>query len=169
MNRLWDTRSFTAQKLHRTVERKGLFLHIHPHIHPFIRREVLLFGKWLRLNYQFPIRVHIHIPNARRVLSHDGDLCYGICFIPVDPNESISVYIAGGYKDIGELQNLQNFTWTTLGTLAHELGHYFQYINQIELTTRGKEWQATYYANRILSEYYDSGFDRFDVWDIDEI
>lgn len=161
MNKLWSAQAYSSQKLCRTIDKKGLYTHVHPHIHPFIRREILLFTKWLRACFEFPIRVHVHIFNAKRILSRSNELCYGICFIPDDPNEDVSVYIAGGYKDDGDLQNLRNFTWTTIGTLAHELGHYYQYINLVSLTDRGREWQATYYAHKILSEYYDAGCDRF--------
>lgn len=43
--------------------------------------------------------------------------------------------------------------WSILGTLAHELTHYFQYINQLELTRIGEERQATVYSDYILSDY----------------
>ncbi|MCL2670548.1 MAG: hypothetical protein FWF10_00740 [Clostridiales bacterium] len=40
-----------------------------------------------------------------------------------------------------------------LFSLAHELTHYFQWINGIQLTEIGEERQATCYANWILDEY----------------
>ena len=46
--------------------------------------------------------------------------------------------------------------------MAHELGHYYQYVNQVELTKRGTEWQATYYANQIMNEYYNAEWDSMD-------
>ena len=40
-----------------------------------------------------------------------------------------------------------------LSSLVHELTHYFQWINQLQQTDRGAEWQANYYRYRILSLY----------------
>lgn len=166
MNALWDVKDYSSEKIHRTVSLAGLRLHIHPNVHPFIRRELILFSKWLRLCYRFPVRVHVYIPNAKKILSRSGELCFGTCFIPDDPNDHVLIHIAGGYKDTSDLQALQDFTWTTIGTFAHELGHYFQYINQVTLTPKGLEWQATYYAHKILDEYYDAEWDCFaDDWD----
>lgn len=38
-------------------------------------------------------------------------------------------------------------------TFAHELTHYFQWINALHLTQVGAERQATVYARSILDEY----------------
>ena len=40
-----------------------------------------------------------------------------------------------------------------LSTIAHELTHYFQWINALKLTPIGQERQATNYARYILDEY----------------
>ena len=40
-----------------------------------------------------------------------------------------------------------------LETIAHELTHYFQWINDIRLTEIGYERQAASYADYILDEY----------------
>ena len=37
--------------------------------------------------------------------------------------------------------------------MAHELTHYFQWINSIKLTPIGKERQATNYADYVLEDY----------------
>jgi hypothetical protein len=162
MNKLWDTRKYMPEKLNRTINYSGLRIDIHPHVHPFICRELRIFCRWLRASYDFPVRVHIYVPNAKKILARDRILCYGTCFVPDDPNDHVSIHIAGGYKDAGTFQDLQNYTWTTLTTLAHELGHYYQYVNQVELTKRGTEWQATYYANQIMNEYYNAEWDSMD-------
>jgi predicted SprT family Zn-dependent metalloprotease len=40
-----------------------------------------------------------------------------------------------------------------LATIAHELTHYFQWINNLKLTPMGRERQANQYAGFILAEY----------------
>lgn len=38
-------------------------------------------------------------------------------------------------------------------TIAHELTHYFQWINSLTLTSIGRERQATKYARYVLDDY----------------
>lgn len=68
MNKLWDTRKYMPEKLNRTINYSGLRIDIHPHVHPFICRELRIFCRWLRASYDFPVRVHIYVPNAKRFL-----------------------------------------------------------------------------------------------------
>lgn len=84
---------------------------IHPQVHPFLRREVHTFVRWLRANYPFPIRVNVYIPNTKKIRANDGDLCYGRCFVPDDPDDSITIHVAGGYDYDGDFRALQNYTW----------------------------------------------------------
>ena len=42
-----------------------------------------------------------------------------------------------------------------LHSVAHELTHYFQWVNGLELTAIGEERQAAYYADIIIDEYMD--------------
>ena len=164
MNKLWNLEHYSAEALHRTVRRDGLRIRIHPQVHPFLRREVHTFVRWLRANYPFPIRVNVYIPNTKKIRANDGDLCYGRCFVPDDPDDSITIDVAGGYDYDGDFRALQNYTWGTIFTLAHELGHYYQYLNRVSLTPRGIEWQATYYAHRVQEAYYDAEWDEMDEW-----
>ena len=38
-------------------------------------------------------------------------------------------------------------------TISHELTHYFQWINNLSLTSKGRERQATNYSRYIVEEY----------------
>ena len=114
MNKLWNLEHFSAEALHRTVRRDGLRIRIHP-------------------------RVNVYIPNTKKIRANDGDLCYGRCFVPDDPDDSITIDVAGGYDYDGDFRALQNYTWGTIFMLAHELGHYYQYLNRVSLTPRGIE------------------------------
>ena len=114
MNKLWNLQNYSAEALHRTVVRDGLRIRIHPQVHPFLRREVHTFVRWLRANYPFPIRVNVYIPNTKKIRANDGDLCYGRCFVPDDPDDSITIDVAGGYDYDGDFRTLQNYTWGTI-------------------------------------------------------
>lgn len=155
MNKLWNLQNFSAEALYRTAARDGLRIRIHPQVHPFLRREVHTFVRWLRANYPFPIRVNVYIPNTKKIRANDGDLCYGRCFVPDDPDDSITIDVAGGYDYDGDFRALQNYTWGTIFTLAHELGHYYQYLNRVSLTPRGlsgrRRTTRTGYRKRIMT------------------
>ena len=53
MNKLWNLQNYSAEALHRTVRRDGLRIRIHPQVHPFLRREVHTFVRWLRAITRF--------------------------------------------------------------------------------------------------------------------
>jgi hypothetical protein len=40
--------------------------------------------------------------------------------------------------------------------MAHELTHYFQWLNQLDLTLIGEERQAKRYAHLIVEDYADT-------------
>ena len=76
----------------------------------------------------------------------------------------LTIDVAGGHDCDGDFRALQNYTWGTIFMLAHELGHYYEYLNRVSLTPRGIEWQATYYAHRVQEAYYDAEWDEMDEW-----
>lgn len=158
MNSLWD-----ASRI-EPGSRSGLRIRIHPGVHPFVRRELLTYTRWLRANYAFPVRVHVYVPNALKILANDGELCWGRCFWPDDPDEPATIHVAGGCRAT-DIQSLQNHIWATIFTLTHELSHYFQHLKGIELTLRGMEWQATYWAHQVMDEYYEAEWDGIDDWE----
>ena len=59
----------------------------------------------------------------------------------------------GYYQEQTQKRGVDNTLATILWNIAHELTHYFQWINNLELTPMGEERQATNHANRILDEY----------------
>lgn len=59
----------------------------------------------------------------------------------------------GDYYDLQSRNGKDNALATILATLAHELTHYYQWINDIQLTPKGREQQATRYSNYIIDEY----------------
>ena len=77
---------------------------------------------------------------------------FGVCQMTIRLNhtyvwqqEIMKNYARNGGGD-GALTNI-------LLCMAHELTHYFQWINSIKLTPIGKERQATNYADYVLEDY----------------
>ena len=78
----------------------------------------------------------------------------GTFFEPFLSSDEPHIRIATG--DYNELENevgKDNALASILLSLAHELTHYYQWINNIQLTPVGRERQAARYANYIIDEY----------------
>ncbi len=134
--------------------RAGLRLHFDKSVHPEVREACKTFAKWLRQNYDFPLRVNVYIKDSYHIKTMNGEKVYGTCFRPFDIKEEPYIKIAAGdyvsYKsEVGRDDALASI----LHCIAHELTHYFQHINCLELTYKGEEIQATRYANNIVDLY----------------
>lgn len=119
-----------------------------------VRRSCKEFIKWMREEFVFPIRVPVYIKNSIHIRANDGELVYGTFF---RPNEySVEPYIriaAGDYAKMNVEWGKDEALTAILKTIAHELTHYFQWINNLKLTPIGEERQATKYSRYILDEY----------------
>ena len=60
---------------------------------------------------------------------------------------------AGDYQDKCKRWGKDSALTAILLTIAHELTHYFQWINSLTLTSIGRERQATKYARYVLDDY----------------
>ena len=137
-----------------TNRRTGLRLKFDSNIDPEVRRACKDFAKWLRGRYVFPLRIPVYIKGKKYIKTMDGDFVYGSFFEPFDFDVEPYIRIAAGdYSTVLLSIGKDNALAQILHCMAHELTHYFQWINRIELTDIGRERQATTYANRILSEY----------------
>lgn len=60
---------------------------------------------------------------------------------------------AGDYNELLNKRGKDNALTAILGSITHELTHYYQRINGIKLTAVGEERQAKAYVDYILDEY----------------
>lgn len=119
-----------------------------------VRRACKEFGKWLRSKYFFPIRVPVYVKSAVRLRTRDGDIAVATFFEPDDREVEPYIRIASGdYIDLMNESGKDAALLLILLPIAHELTHYFQWVNNIKLTEIGRERQATTYARKILTEY----------------
>ena len=136
-------------------QRTGLRLKIDKSVDCEVRRACKEFAAFLRKEYFFPLRVVVYIKNNSKITAMDGDKVYGT-FWCMDDDYTIEPYIriaAGDYIELCEKWGRDSALTAILLTIAHELTHYFQWINSLELTPIGQERQATKYARYILDEY----------------
>ncbi len=134
--------------------RTGLRLRCDQDVDAEVKRECKEFCKWLRSEYYFPIRVPIYLKSSYRIKAIDSEYVCGIFFEPNDKMIEPYVRIAtGDYQMLSEKWGKDSALNAILKSIAHELTHYFQWINGLRLTDIGTERQATQYSRFILDEY----------------
>ncbi|MBR5139800.1 MAG: hypothetical protein IKV16_01975, partial [Clostridia bacterium] len=75
-------------------------------------------------------------------------------FRPADRNREPYIKIAtGDYAQLLEKRGKDNALAAMLYTLFYELTHYFQWLNDLDLTLIGEERQATNYSQIIMFAY----------------
>lgn len=134
--------------------KKGLRMHIEKAVDDSVREVCLLFAGWLRKEFEFPVRLNVYVKSDYRIKAKDGDMVVGTMWRPEDDNSYPYIRLAtGDYNELVDERGETQAMWSILATFAHELTHYYQYINHLPLTLRGEERQAAAYTNRILEAY----------------
>lgn len=150
---IWTASHWKKKYINSNV-RKGLRLKSDLEVDDEVKRACKEFCKWLRINYSFPIRIPIYLKSSYKIKAMDGDMVYGTFFEP--DNFLIEPYIriaTGDYYEMLKKYGKDDALASILQSIAHELTHYYQWINDIQLTERGYEQQAKRYAEIILSDY----------------
>ena len=139
--------------------RKGLRLKFDRGIDEELKTGFKEYCRWLRSEYTFPIRVPVYVKNFKKIKAMDGEYVFGTFLGPFNFLEEPYVRVAAGdfkesFEEMGE-----QAVYQYLCTLTHELTHYFQWLNNSELTQIGKERQATITADRIVQRYVDAKYE----------
>ncbi|MBP3855301.1 MAG: hypothetical protein IK990_06785 [Ruminiclostridium sp.] len=136
--------------------RTGLRLHFEPGIDSTLRKFFLLFAAWLRKNYPFPIRVNVYIKHTKTLRAKDGTQVSATFFGPFD--RTLEPYIRIAADDFEEIR-AEHDTFSALcgeiNSLAHELTHYYQWLNDLGLTEKQEERQAAYFSEKIVYRFID--------------
>lgn len=112
------------------------------------------FVRWVKKEYYFPLPLCVYLRNVKFLKTADSDIAVGTFFEP----DSFSVHshiriAAGDYDELIAASNRDDAITSILLVIAHEMTHYFQWINALALTPRGCERQANQYARFVLAEY----------------
>ena len=133
--------------------RKGLRVHYEKGVEPEVKRAIRDCIKWLRSEYVFPKRVNLYVKSAERIKAQNGDRVCGTFFRPADRDAEPFIKIAtGDYLNLLSEIGKDDALASILHTIFHELTHYFQWLNDLNLTYIGEERQATNYANCFLKQ-----------------
>ncbi|MBO5396113.1 MAG: hypothetical protein J6A97_04445 [Clostridia bacterium] len=108
----------------------------------------------MRKEFEFPLRVNVYVKGDYRIKAKDGDMVVGTCWKPADFSAYPYIRLAtGDYNELVDERGEDGAMWAILASFSHELTHYYQYINNLQLTLVGEERQAHAYVNRILEAY----------------
>lgn len=119
-----------------------------------VKKACMRFANWLRAEYFFPLRVPVYVKGEKLIRAMDGEYVVGTFFEPFSYSVEPYIRIAtGDYVDLKNAIGRDNALATILMSIAHELTHYYQWINNIQLTPIGRERQAIRYSRLIVDEY----------------
>ena len=144
------TKIYSLSDQHRT----GVRIRFDKNVDTEVKRSCKEFIAWLRKQYFFPQRVLIYIKATEKIKAVDGDLVSATCLLPFDKKMEPYIRVSTGtYYELKERKGQDNALATILHSIAHELTHYYQWVNDISLTEVGMERQAKAYAGFIIDEY----------------
>ena len=151
---IWTVTDWKKNLPNDTSRRTGIRFRYEKSVHSEVKRACSQFAIWLRTQYYFPLRVVVYVKGAKYIKTKDGENVVGSFFEPFSYLDEPYIRIAtGDYDELTSVWGDDNALASILLSLAHELTHYYQWINSIQLTPTGRERQATRYANYILDEY----------------
>jgi hypothetical protein len=115
--------------------RQGLRIRCDRGIHPKVRRACLEFAKWLRSEFEFPIRVVVYLKKDYQIKSQaDKELVSSTFFGPFDKKVEPYIRVAtGDYLELLEESGQDDALAAILGSIARQLGHYYQWFDDLDL------------------------------------
>jgi hypothetical protein len=117
---------------------------------PVVRRALILFSRWLRTEYDFPIRVPVYLSSSDHIITQDGHKVSASFFAPFHRDVEPFIRIAtGDYISLSKERGRDNALAAFLCSLAHEVVHYNQWIE------RGETWEHGVHAKarKMVDEY----------------
>ena len=151
---IWTSNNWEKFFQPNYVRRTGIRFRYEKTVDPEVKGAFSRFAKWLRAEYCFPLRVTVYVKGTKTIRTKDGDSVVGSFFEPFSYLDEPYIRTAtGDYDELVSNLGKDNALASILLTLAHELTHYYQWINRIELTPKGRERQATAYSHYIIDEY----------------
>ena len=111
--------------------------------HPVVRAALIRYAKWLRANFQFPIRVPAYLSPHPRITTIHGGQCTASFFGPFDRKVEPYIRIAtGDYPTLRRKSERDDVLAVYICSLSHEIVHYQQWISTGRAWERGVERKA---------------------------
>lgn len=115
-----------------TLIRSGLRIHKNE-VENDISDAFKLFAKWLRVNFDFPIRLPVYLSKKDKVTGRNGEKHISIFFAPYDNKVEPYLSIAtGDYLSLVEEDGKQNAIFSLLHSLAIGVVKYQKWLDDNE-------------------------------------
>jgi hypothetical protein len=125
-----------AAKMHSNC-RKGIQIRGHRG-HPVVRRSLVRFARWLRTQYDFPIRVPVYLFPYDHIITMHGNNASASFFAPFRRDVEPFIRIAtGDYRALAREAGRDDALAAFICSLAHEVIHYQQWVATGETWERG--------------------------------
>lgn len=106
--------------------------------HPVVRGAAIRFAAWLRIYYEFPVRLPVYLSPRPRLLTLDGEVVTASFFAPWEPTVEPYIRVAtGDYPEVRRRHGRDNALAAYLNSIAHEIVHYQQWLDTGEISERG--------------------------------
>jgi hypothetical protein len=124
--------------------RAGLRLRCESGVYPEVRTVCIKFCKWLRTKMDFPIRVVIYLKVDYRIRNiTTKELVSATFFAPHDKNVEPYIRVAtGDYDELIMKRGKKDALYAMLDSIAHEIIHYHQWLEDKELNEEDAEEQG---------------------------
>lgn len=157
----WNNNNWKLIYSDKNIIRSGLRFRYDNNIDSLLEAFLKKFAIWVRYNYVFPVRVNVYIKNVSYIKAKDGDYVSATFFGPYNKLEEPYIKISvGDYCDIIHSKGIYCALCGMVASVAHELTHYYQWLNNMELSESQEERQAEYYSKKIVYQYLDEhGYD----------
>ncbi len=118
--------------------------------HPEVREALKRFAKWLRQEYEFPIRVPVYLNKNEWIITIDGEECSASFFAPYERDVEPYIRIAtGDYDKLLAKRGRDRALAAYICSLAHEVIHYQQWITDGQTHEKGVDKESL----KILRRY----------------
>ena len=152
---IWECSEWKSVYLNSKC-RSGIKVDFDKEVNIDLRNAIKEMIVWLRTEYEFPIRVRIYVKKDLLVKATDGDMVPDLFFWPDNRYDEPYIKLAtGDYDELLETLDRDDAIATILIALLHEMTHYFQWINGLEITDPSLDEQARICARTVLNDYAD--------------
>ena len=139
--------------------RIGLRIRCEKGVHLEVRRSCLEFAKWLRNEFNFPIRVVVYLKKAKQIKAIDKEMVSATFLGPYDKNEEPFIRVAtGDYEELVMERGEGSAIFAILNCMAHEIIHYHQWLKDPDFDEEQAEIEAEIESIKLVDEYYGYSF-----------
>ena len=156
MRRLWECKDWSVYTECRG--KKGISEYFDSKVNEEVKETCEKYIAWLRIKYDFPIRVLIYFKEKRYVVTARGEKFSAVFEKPCATSKEPYIQVAVGdyWELVKEYGDKRNALEEILYLITCELSLYFQWIKGMHLNgcvSKKNKRQASYYAQKIILDY----------------